>query len=379
MSATSVFVVFLCMLSMFYCIRFSDGLCSLVYLIKCTIASHICRGLHGRTRARGMVRTMRSGAGRGGGKEHDGDAPNGGSPTLAAVVRSTLLRRCRDVRQDLYCCNSHETVPDMGKRCASYTNIPAIMSEHTFPHKKCSCVEAPTGEYRPRRQWLPLRVVRAPPPMSGTVAASSRSSMLITGIGHDWGRKERGRRMILRAFLSPVSVFNFVTPYPACRHCDTPRSPYTNTQTSRLQLLQLAARRDLLEPHILRSLSNVKVVSIHASCCGCYCVVLDIDGAAWIFGRNDKSCLGVSGVDAISENAPRRVVPQELGAPKSTRFVHAALGRNHTLLVGSEGQVWTAGANHAGQVRVLFVKQEGGSQHFCSHPVAVTAFWLPSV
>ena len=84
-------------------------------------------------------------------------------------------------------------------------------------------------------------------------------------------------------------------------------------------------------------------------------------------------------ISVAPENAPRRVVPQELGAPKSTRFVHAALGRNHTLLVGSEGQVWTAGANHAGQVRVLFVKQEGGSQHFCSHPVAVTAFWLPSV
>lgn len=107
---------------------------------------------------------------------------------------------------------------------------------------------------------------------------------------------------------------------------------------------------DLPEPHILRSLSNVKAVSIHTSCVGCHCVVLDIDGVAWIFGRNDKSCLGVSGVDAISENEPRRVTAQELGAPKDTRFVQAACGRNHTLLVGSDGQLWTAGANHAGQV-----------------------------
>ena len=90
---------------------------------------------------------------------------------------------------------------------------------------------------------------------------------------------------------------------------------------------------------------------MHASCCGCHCVVLDVDGIAWLFGRNDKSCLGVANVDAVSENAPRRLVPQEIGAPKSTRFVHAALGRNHTLLVGSEGQLWSAGANHAGQVR----------------------------
>ncbi|KAM5532222.1 hypothetical protein V8D89_014122 [Ganoderma adspersum] len=106
---------------------------------------------------------------------------------------------------------------------------------------------------------------------------------------------------------------------------------------------------DLLEPHILRSLSNIKAVSIHTSCVGCHCVVLDIDGTAWMFGRNDKSCMGVAGVDEISENEPRRLTAQELGAPKATRFVHAACGRNHTLLVGSEGQLWTAGQNHAGQ------------------------------
>ena len=107
---------------------------------------------------------------------------------------------------------------------------------------------------------------------------------------------------------------------------------------------------DLLEPHILRSLSNIKAVSIHTSCVGCHCVVLDVDGTAWMFGRNDKSCMGVAGMDEISENEPRRLTAQELGAPKTTRFVHAACGRNHTLLVGSEGQLWTAGQNHAGQV-----------------------------
>ncbi|KAI0730901.1 RCC1/BLIP-II [Earliella scabrosa] len=106
---------------------------------------------------------------------------------------------------------------------------------------------------------------------------------------------------------------------------------------------------DLPEPHILRSLSNVKAVSVHTSCSGCHCVVLDVDGVAWMFGRNDKSCLGVTDVDAISENEPRRLAPQDLGAPKGTRFVHAACGRNHTLLVGSGGEVWSAGANHAGQ------------------------------
>lgn len=109
-------------------------------------------------------------------------------------------------------------------------------------------------------------------------------------------------------------------------------------------------RPDLLEPHILRSLSNVKAVSVHTSHSACHCVVLDADGAAWMFGRNERSVLGVSG-DVVSENAPRKVMPQELGAPKGTKFVYAACGRSHTLLVGSEGQVWTAGVNNMGQVR----------------------------
>ncbi|PCH44602.1 RCC1/BLIP-II [Wolfiporia cocos MD-104 SS10] len=106
---------------------------------------------------------------------------------------------------------------------------------------------------------------------------------------------------------------------------------------------------DLLEPHILRSLSNVKAASIHASCVGCHVVVLDTDGVAWMFGRSERGALGMAGVDVISENAPRRLTAQELGAPEGTTFVHAACGRSHTLLVGSGGQLWSAGANTAGQ------------------------------
>ncbi|KAK7435367.1 hypothetical protein VKT23_019722 [Stygiomarasmius scandens] len=122
---------------------------------------------------------------------------------------------------------------------------------------------------------------------------------------------------------------------------------------------------DLLEPHILRSLANVPVRSIHTSCSGCHFVVIDAGSSssspllpssdsdsgnsAWLFGRNGNSCLGVEGVDAISENAPMRLRPEDLGAKKGTRFVDAACGRNHTLLVGSDGQVWSAGANSLGQ------------------------------
>ncbi|KAJ3997061.1 regulator of chromosome condensation 1/beta-lactamase-inhibitor protein II [Lentinula boryana] len=112
---------------------------------------------------------------------------------------------------------------------------------------------------------------------------------------------------------------------------------------------------DLLEPHILRSLSNVKVVSVHTGCAACHFVVLDVDGNAWIFGRNGSCCLGVTkdasgkAIDAISENAPMKLNPVDFGCNHGTKFVDAACGRNHTLLVGSDGQVWTAGANPLGQ------------------------------
>ena len=94
-------------------------------------------------------------------------------------------------------------------------------------------------------------------------------------------------------------------------------------------------------------------MSIHTSCSGCHFVALDLEGNAWLFGRNGSSALGVPQVEYLSENAPRLVRPSEIGASKGTRFVEAACGRNHTLLVGSDGNLWTAGANNLGQVHLV--------------------------
>jgi len=78
--------------------------------------------------------------------------------------------------------------------------------------------------------------------------------------------------------------------------------------------------------------------------------MLDVSGSAWMFGRNERASLGVAGRDYISENAPLKLLASSLpGASARTRFVHAACGRNHSLLVGSEGQVWSTGANNLGQ------------------------------
>ncbi|KAL4249963.1 Protein RCC2 [Abortiporus biennis] len=67
---------------------------------------------------------------------------------------------------------------------------------------------------------------------------------------------------------------------------------------------------DLLEPHILRSLLQMAQL-------GC---LVETNVTHW-----------------------------KLGAPNGTTFVDAACGRSHTLLVGSDGQLWSAGANNMGQ------------------------------
>ena len=72
-----------------------------------------------------------------------------------------------------------------------------------------------------------------------------------------------------------------------------------------------------------------------------------------MFGRNAPTAIGVCDEDqggVVPETSPRRVTAPMLGAPAKTTFVHAAVGRGHTLLVDSNGDVWSAGVNALGQV-----------------------------
>ncbi|KAF8318741.1 RCC1/BLIP-II [Clavulina sp. PMI_390] len=90
------------------------------------------------------------------------------------------------------------------------------------------------------------------------------------------------------------------------------------------------------------------MVSIHTSHSGCHAVTLDRWGNAYLFGRNASSCLGVpfSAEPVISEQAPRVLKPATIGA---TKFVNAACGRSHTLLISDDGEVYSAGNNSLGQ------------------------------
>ncbi|KAH7100483.1 RCC1/BLIP-II [Auriculariales sp. MPI-PUGE-AT-0066] len=104
---------------------------------------------------------------------------------------------------------------------------------------------------------------------------------------------------------------------------------------------------DLYEPHVMRPLCNVPIVSVHGSGCASHFVAIDTYGAAWLWGRNFTSSLGVSSeqTPVIDTARPARLMPSQLGAPRGTKFVHAAVGRGHTVLVASNGSAWASGTN----------------------------------
>ncbi|OCF44659.1 hypothetical protein I317_01546 [Kwoniella heveanensis CBS 569] len=106
---------------------------------------------------------------------------------------------------------------------------------------------------------------------------------------------------------------------------------------------------DLLSPYILRSLSNLKIVKLITGPSANYAVVLDIHGAAYIFGRPPSPALATSS-DIISENAPVKISPTSLGLKEGVKFVDGAAGRGHVFLIDSEGGVWGCGNNVTAQI-----------------------------
>ncbi|KAK6909384.1 hypothetical protein I203_103401 [Kwoniella mangroviensis CBS 8507] len=107
---------------------------------------------------------------------------------------------------------------------------------------------------------------------------------------------------------------------------------------------------DLLSPVILRSLSNIKITKLITGPSANYAVVLDMFGAAYIFGKPPSPSLATSPDGIISEHAPVKISPSAVGLPKGAKFVLGAAARGHVLLVDDQGGVWGCGNNVVGQI-----------------------------
>lgn len=104
---------------------------------------------------------------------------------------------------------------------------------------------------------------------------------------------------------------------------------------------------DLQEPTILAlesSFHNQKVACIATSSSACHSIVILEDGTAYSWGRNEE---GQCGHGMTSSCVP---LPKQIEF--SGKFVGAAVGKNHSLLVEEGGNVYAVGNNKYGQCGV---------------------------
>jgi hypothetical protein len=104
---------------------------------------------------------------------------------------------------------------------------------------------------------------------------------------------------------------------------------------------------DLQEPTILAfesSFQKQKVAFIATSSSACHSIVILEDGTAYSWGRNEE---GQCGHGMTSSCVP---LPKQIEF--SGKFVGAAVGKNHSLLVEEGGNVYAVGNNKYGQCGV---------------------------
>ncbi|RUS17954.1 regulator of chromosome condensation 1/beta-lactamase-inhibitor protein II [Endogone sp. FLAS-F59071] len=109
-------------------------------------------------------------------------------------------------------------------------------------------------------------------------------------------------------------------------------------------------RPQLLSPHIMRDVIDLKVTAVVTGPTSCHSVLLTLDGDAYVFGRNEKGQLGLGDIE--TRNSPVKITScgdsgKALGKSK---IVRAAVGRNHTILVSESGAVFSCGDNRLGQL-----------------------------
>ncbi|KAG0355982.1 hypothetical protein BGZ54_000891, partial [Gamsiella multidivaricata] len=92
------------------------------------------------------------------------------------------------------------------------------------------------------------------------------------------------------------------------------------------------------------------------------------DGDVWVLGRNEKGQLGVG--DTNPHPLPMKIptIYSSAGNKKSTnlKFVDAAVGRNHSIIIASNGAVYGAGDNKMGQLGNDNLKEHPSFVHISS-------------
>lgn len=105
------------------------------------------------------------------------------------------------------------------------------------------------------------------------------------------------------------------------------------------------AARNLWGPHRVvldGSDKALRVKGVFSGCNACHSVIVTDEGITMTFGRNDKGQLGVGDTET-------KTLPVVVNALKGIDVVAAACGRSHTLFLTSDGIVFACGDNKMGQ------------------------------
>ncbi len=109
----------------------------------------------------------------------------------------------------------------------------------------------------------------------------------------------------------------------------------------------LTGPEDFQEPTILAyesSFKKKKVAFIAASCSSAHSIAITTDGDAYAWGRNESGQCGLGSTSAC--------VPLPTKISLAGKFVAAAVGKNHSILVEDDGTVYAVGGNKCGQCGV---------------------------
>ncbi|XP_053256958.1 protein RCC2 isoform X3 [Podarcis raffonei] len=110
---------------------------------------------------------------------------------------------------------------------------------------------------------------------------------------------------------------------------------------------QQAAYRNLGQnlwgPHRYGSLSGVQVRTVVSGPCAAHSLLITTEGKLWSWGRNDKGQLGHGDTKRVD-------APKAIEVLSSETVVSAACGRNHTLALTESGSVFAFGENKMGQL-----------------------------
>ncbi|KAM5132542.1 protein RCC2 [Mantella aurantiaca] len=110
---------------------------------------------------------------------------------------------------------------------------------------------------------------------------------------------------------------------------------------------QQAAYRNLGQnlwgPHKYGCLAGIKVRTVASGPCSAHSLLITTEGKVWSWGRNEKGQLGHGDIKRVDSPKPIEGLQGEV-------FVQAACGRNHTLALTENGSVYGFGENKMGQL-----------------------------